>query len=220
MNKEWSDLNKAMQQLLKKRDTFNEGIAALFRLRDELYNTMLSLREELSRRDFDAMPYPKAKGYHCKNIAYSLWHIFRIEDITANTLIADREQVFFTGDYQRRINSPIITTGNELSGDEIAGFTKVLDIGALYEYISDVKQSTEDTLLGMDFDKLKTKIPTERREKLISLEVVSRSEDAFWLVDYWCGKDIRGLIQMPFSRHHIMHTEAMLRIRDGLPRRT
>jgi hypothetical protein len=72
----------------------------------------------------------------------------------------------------------------------------------------------------MDFDKLKTKIPTERREKLISLEVVSRSEDAFWLVDYWCGKDIRGLIQMPFSRHHIMHTEAMLRIRDGLPRRT
>ena len=220
MNKEWSDLNKAMQQLLKKRDTFNEGIAALFRLRDELYNTMLSLREELSRGDFDAMPYPKAKGYHCKNIAYSLWHIFRIEDITANTLIADREQVFFTGDYQRRINAPIITTGNELSGDEIAGFTKVLDIGALYEYISDVKQSTEDTLLGMDFDKLKTKIPTERREKLISLEVVSRSEDAFWLVDYWCGKDIRGLIQMPFSRHHIMHTEAMLRIRDGLPRRT
>ena len=220
MNKEWSDLNKAMQQLLKKRDTFNEGIAALFRLRDELYNTMLSLREELSRGDFDAMPYPKAKGYHCKNIAYSLWHIFRIEDITANTLIADREQVFFTGGYQRRINSPIITTGNELSGDEIAGFTKVLDIGALYEYISDVKQSTEDTLLGMDFDKLKTKIPTERREKLISLEVVSRSEDAFWLVDYWCGKDIRGLIQMPFSRHHIMHTEAMLRIRDGLPRRT
>ena len=220
MNKEWSDLNKAMQQLLKKRDTFNEGIAALFRLRDELYNTMLSLREELSRGDFDVMPYPKAKGYHCKNIAYSLWHIFRIEDITANTLIADREQVFFTGDYQRRINSPIITTGNELSGDEIAGFTKVLDIGALYEYISDVKQSTEDTLLGMDFDKLKTKILTERREKLISLEVVSRSEDAFWLVDYWCGKDIRGLIQMPFSRHHIMHTEAMLRIRDGLPRRT
>ncbi|ADU21749.1 hypothetical protein [Ruminococcus albus] len=220
MNKEWSDLNKAMQQLLKKRDTFNEGIAALFRLRDELYNTMLSLREELSRGDFDAMPYPKAKGYHCKNIAYSLWHIFRIEDITANTLIADREQVFFTGDYQRRINSPIITTGNELSGDEIAGFTKVLDIGALYEYTSDVKQSTEDTLLGMDYDKLKTKIPTERREKLISLEVVSRSEDAFWLVDYWCGKDIRGLIQMPFSRHHIMHTEAMLRIRDGLPRRT
>ena len=220
MNKEWSDLNKAMQQLLKKRDTFNEGIAALFRLRDELYNTMLSLREELSRGDFDAMPYPKAKGYHCKNIAYSLWHIFRIEDITANTLIADREQVFFTGDYQRRINAPIITTGNELLGDEIAGFTKVLDIGALYEYISDVKQSTEDTLLGMDFDKLKTKIPTERREKLISLEVVSRSDDAFWLVDYWCGKDIRGLIQMPFSRHHIMHTEAMLRIRDGLPRRT
>lgn len=220
MNKEWSELNKNMQLLLKKRDTFNEGIETLFKLRDELYSVMLSFRDELSREDFDAMPFPKAKGYHCKNIAYSLWHIFRIEDITANTLIADREQVFFSGDYQRRMNASIITTGNEISGGEIADFTKMLDIGVLYEYIANVKQSTEAMLRGMDFDMLKSKLPPERREKLISLEVVSRSEDAFWLVDYWCGKDIRGLIQMPFSRHHIMHTEAMVRIRDGLPQRT
>ena len=39
---------------------------------------------------------------------------------------------------------------------------------------------------------------------------------SIWLIDYWCGKDIRGLIQMPFSRHWIMHIEASLRIKNKI----
>ena len=39
---------------------------------------------------------------------------------------------------------------------------------------------------------------------------------SIWLIDYWCSKDIRGLIQMPFSRHWIMHTEACLRIKNKM----
>ncbi|HCD4412319.1 TPA: phage head-tail adapter protein, partial [Enterococcus faecium] len=35
-------------------------------------------------------------------------------------------------------------------------------------------------------------------------------------IDYWCNKDICGLIQMPFSRHWIMHTEACLRIKNKI----
>ena len=56
----------------------------------------------------------------------------------------------------------------------------------------------------------------ERKEILKSLKTVSTDEKAYWLIDYWCGKDIRGLIQMPFSRHWIMHIEACLRIRDRI----
>lgn len=46
------------------------------------------------------------------------------------------------------------------------------------------------------------------------MNVVSQDENASWLIDCWCGKDIRGLIQMPFSRHWIMHIEASLRIKN------
>ena len=38
----------------------------------------------------------------------------------------------------------------------------------------------------------------------------------FEVIDYWCNKDIRGLIQMPFSRHWIMHTEACLRVKNKI----
>jgi len=216
VNKEWSELNKAVQAQLKKRDTYEQGITTLFELRGMLADTISSFREELTDGQFSAIPFINADGYHSKTIAYSLWHIFRIEDIVAHTLIVGDEQVFFRGSYQKRINSPIITTGNELVKQQIADFSEQLDIGELYAYISEVKAGTEAILRNLTFDELKREISTERRTELLSLDVVSTDENAAWLVDYWCGKDIRELIQMPFSRHWIMHVEACLRIRDKL----
>ncbi len=216
MNKEWSELNKTMQSQIKNRDTYRNGINTLFELRDQLMKTVISFRDELSRYDFNAIPFINAEGYHSKTIAYSLWHIFRIEDIVAHTLINCDEQIFFSGDYQKRINSPIITTGNELVRNDISDFSKELDINELYSYISEVKESTEAILRELPYEMLKQKVPAERREILQSMNVVSSDENAVWLIDYWCGKDIRGLIQMPFSRHWIMHIEASLRIRNKI----
>ena len=48
---------------------------------------LTSFNEELSRKEFDAIPIIKEDGYHSKNIAYSIWHIFRIEDKVYNTFI-------------------------------------------------------------------------------------------------------------------------------------
>lgn len=124
MNKDWAELNKTIQLQIKKKDTFELGIDTLIKLRKELMAQIMQFKKELSIDDFSAMPYMNAKGYHNKTIAYSLWHIFRIEDIVAHSLIADDEQVFFKGDYQSRINSPIITTANELVKEEIEDFSK------------------------------------------------------------------------------------------------
>lgn len=212
MNKEWSELNKTMQGYLKKSETFNTGIETLLLLRKSMLSSVFKLREHLTDEDFCSMPFKNAKGYNGKSIAYSLWHIFRIEDIVAHTLIKGDEQVFFANDYDKRINSPIITTGNELNPDEISKFSKNLHIDELFNYVRDVSKSTEAILMSLEFTDLKTKITSEQRHKLEELKVVSDSEDALWLIDYWCGKDIRGLIQMPFSRHWIMHIEACLRI--------
>ena len=216
MNKEWSELNKSMQTQIKKKDTWPDGVDTLISLRNQLMDTLISFKDDLKREDFDAMPYINADGYHSKNIAYSIWHIFRIEDIVAHTLVAGDEQVFFEGDYQKKINSPIITTGNELIKEQISDFTKQLDIDELYAYIQEVKKSTDDIVRGLSYDMLKQKVSDDRKNTLISQNVVSKDEEAYWLVDYWCGKYIRGLIQMPFSRHWIMHIEACLRIKGKL----
>ncbi len=216
MNKEWSELNKTMQLQLKKEETYNSGKETLFNLREKLMSTLLSLKNELTSEEFYAMPFINAEGYHSKSIAYSVWHIFRIEDIVAHTLINNDEQVFFKDGYKERINSPIITTGNELIKDEIAVFSKKLDIDELYSYAAAVKSSTESVINALTYKSLKNKIPNEIKYKLLDMNVVDKGENSAWLIDYWCGKDIRGLIQMPFSRHWIMHIEACLRIKNKL----
>lgn len=216
MNKDWSELNKTMQLKLKKKDTYSDGVADLMELRKQLWDTILSYKSGLKREDFDSIPFINADGYHSKTIAYSLWHIFRIEDIVAHTLIKGDEQVFFAKGYQERTGSPIITTGNELVKQEIADFSSQLNLDELYSYMSDVKKSTEKILKGISFDDTKKKISEDRRLELENLGTVSSDENAIWLIDYWCKKDVRGLIQMPFSRHWIMHIEACERIKNKI----
>ena len=87
---------------------------------------------------------------------------------------------------------------------------------ALYAYLCAVTDSTNTLLKNLSFAELKRKMNDEDRERLKSLGVISQDENACWLIDYWCGKDVRGLIQMPFSRHWIMHIEASLRIKNRI----
>ena len=87
MNKEWSEKNKKMQSLIAKEATFKEGIDALMELRGELFDEITSIVNDYPADSFYQVPFPGAKGYHCKTLVYSMWHIFRIEDIVAHTLI-------------------------------------------------------------------------------------------------------------------------------------
>ena len=205
-----------MQAQIRKNDTYETGINTLFELRNRLMKILTVFYSELSREEFNAIPFLNADGYHSKTIAYSIWHIFRIEDIVAHILISEDEQVFCTGNYQERINSPIITTGNELVKQQIADFSRQLNLKELYSYIFEVKASTEKIIKSLSYVELRKQVSEEKKEYLKSLNVVSDNENAIWLIDYWCNKDIRGLIQMPFSRHWIMHIEACLRIRNKI----
>lgn len=219
MNKDWSDKNKKMQSLVGKKESFEEGIAVLLELREELFGQITSIVNTYPDDAFYRMPFAGAKGYHSKTLGYSMWHIFRIEDIVAHTLILNDSQVLFSGDWPCRINSPIITTGNELKGEAIEDFSKKLDIRALYDYCRAVMDSTNELLKKLQYKDLKRMFTDNDRERIIESGSVSRDEDAFWLIDYWCGKDVKGLIQMPFSRHWIMHIEAMCRIKNELCRK-
>lgn len=114
------------------------------------------------------------------------------------------------------MNSPIITTGNELVKEEISTFSSKLDLEELYKYISDVDESTTQLLKGLSYEDLKIRMTDQDKKLIKSLEVVSTAEEAYWLIDYWCNKNIQGLIQMPFSRHWIMHIEAGIRIKNKI----
>lgn len=218
MNKEWSVKNSEFQKLIKSRATYKDGIKKLTELRAELFGQVMQIADTYPPEAFYQMPFAGAEGYHSKTLAYSIWHIFRIEDITAHELLARDQQIFFSGNYQQRTGSPLITTGNELQGDEIAAFSEQLDIRSLAEYAREVMQSTNALIEKLEYPDLRRRFTDEDRQRLTASECVSTDENARWLIDYWCGKDIAGILKMPFSRHWIMHIEAMLRIKNKLCR--
>lgn len=215
MNREWSDKNKIAQSKLKKT-SFHEGINEFVELREMLMEEMLSWQQVLSLEDYYAIPFINVEGYHSKTIAYSIWHIFRIEDIVVNSLIRRKKEVLFENHFDKEIGADIVTTGNELEKQEIAEFSKKLNIDVLYEYALAVKVNTDEWLKNLTYEDSKKKFGDDDKKRISELGVVSDDENAVWLIDYWCGKDISGLIKMPLSRHWIMHIEAANRIKEKL----
>lgn len=91
MNKQWSNLNKLYKEQISRESTFDKGIDNLLKLREILMNELSSFKNNLKLEDFSKMPYPNTKGYYCKALAYSIWHIFRIEYIVVNSLVLNRK---------------------------------------------------------------------------------------------------------------------------------
>jgi hypothetical protein len=208
---ERSAIFKSFQSNIKKSVSFDEGKANLLALRKELSVICDNIFEVCNDEDFCKMPLKSDK-----TIAYYLYHLYRIEDAVSNILIADKEQLFFEEHFDKRLNAPITTTGNEIARDGLIEFSQALDLKQLKEYIVAVMANTNEIISGINFLDSKTKISADQRAKVINSNAVSTDESAFWLVDYWCSKTYTGLMLMPFSRHIMLHLDGCLRIMNKI----
>ncbi|VEU80439.1 DinB family protein [Haploplasma axanthum] len=191
---------KNFQSKIKKEKSFAESIESLIEFRIEMWNMYEYVFNTLKEEEYKKKPIKQFK-----TIAYYLYHLNRIEDITLNTLIKDQEQIFYKNNYQERINSKLHTTGNELTLDEVEKFSERLNIKELIKYVKEVFENTNNYIKIVNYLDSRTLITSERKEKLLELGSVSNDSKAFWLVDYWCKKDYQGIMLMPFSKHHFMH---------------
>ena len=100
---------------------------------------------DLREDEYAIMPTAKDE-----TIAWVLWHISRIEDLTMNILVNGEKQIF-NEDWQTRMNSPIRDTGNALSDNQIIQLSKSLRIQELLEYRNEVgrkKQRNHPNLIS------------------------------------------------------------------------
>jgi hypothetical protein len=204
---ERSKIFKLFQSNIKKNVSFDEGKANFLTLRKMLTEICDYIFNVCSDDDFCKMPLKTDK-----TIAYYLYHLNRIEDATSNILITGKEQLFFVKNFDKLLNSPIITTGNEITRDGLIEFSEALDIKQLREYVTTVMANTNEIIKGLSFEDSKLMVSAERKAEAIKSNAVSTDESAFWLIDYWCNKTYAGLMLMPFSRHPMLHLDGCLRI--------
>lgn len=202
-----SEVFKLFQTNIKRKKDFEFGKEQLLTLREEFMSVYNFIFDTCNNDDFAKMPL-----YKDKTIAYYLFHLTRIEDITSNTLILGKKQIFFKRNYDELLNSPIITTGNEIERNNLVEFSSMLEINQLKNYIYEVFSNTNNIIKDMSYEDSRKKVSDERKVELVKLHTVSENENAFWLIDYWCNKTYTGLLLMPFSRHQMLHLDGCLRI--------
>jgi hypothetical protein len=152
------------------------------------------------------------REYHDQNqsIAWKLWHIARIEDMTMNALIAGDRQVFDSSDWFGKMNVQVRDTGNAMDAQEIAALSDRIDMDALKQYRNEVGRKTAKLIASLSAEHLKRRIEPARLEKLLADGDIAAG--ASGIADYWSRKTCSGLLLMPATRHQLVHLNESIRL--------
>ncbi len=163
--------------------------------------------------DFAFRTMPTAQD---ETIAWNLWHITRIEDITMNILVAGATQVINAKPWLKRMNVTACDTGNAMSDEEIVAFSRAIDRQALRDYRIAVGQKTRAIIGGLAAPDLKRKMEPDRLQRILDEGAVLNEEGARWLIDFWGRKNVAGLLLMPATRHQLVHLNESARLKKAL----
>ena len=148
------------------------------------------------------------------SIAWLLWHITRIEDITMNLLVAGRPQLFWQDDWRPRLNISAVDTGNATSEADIAALSTTIDLNALKDYRLAVGRRTRQIVQNLKPGELKNKVDPVRLTRISAEGAVVPAAQG--IIDYWGGLTTAGLLLMPPTRHSLVHLNEALRVRIKL----
>ena len=137
-------------------------------------------------------------------MCWHFWHTYRIEDLVSNILIADKPQIF-NDEICKKINAPIIDTGNALEFDQTVEFGRQLNVAALKDYIITVGKNTRKIIESLTLDQLNSMVPEERVMQILRVGGVTTDVRSVWLLVYWGRLTVGGMILTPLTDHHMMH---------------
>lgn len=216
---EWNIQQKELKELIGKKETFDKAKDLYLSMHRNLHfsdndNTLMDqLWKMLDIKDFSIMPTVKDV-----TIAWNIWHITRIEDLTVNILLNNSEQIY-NKEWKMKMNVSVNDTGNAMTDDEIIDLSKSIDIGALKEYRKAVGNQTQSIFSKLKFEDMKRKIESKNIEKIVKEGGVTEHPDSIWLLDFWGRKNVAGIILMPGTRHQIGHLNDCINIKEKIDKK-
>lgn len=137
------------------------------------------------------------------SLAWILWHLSRIEDVTMNLLVAGRDQVFESGGWMEKIKSPIKHTANGTGKDVTQALSDAVDIAALHAYRHAVGRTTREIVQALTKADFTRDVAPAALQRVVDEGAVI--EAGYEVVAYWGRRDVAGLLLMPPTRHTIIH---------------
>jgi hypothetical protein len=147
-------------------------------------------------------------------IAWMVWHMTRCEDVTMNLLAAGSPQVLLQEGWLDRLKVSAQDTGNAMDLAGMADFSAAIELAALRAYRLSVGRRTRAIVQQLPAGQLRRKVDPARLDRVRAEGAVLAA--ASWLLDYWGGLTIAGLLLMPPTRHNFVHWNEALRIKQKL----
>jgi hypothetical protein len=144
-------------------------------------------------------------------VAWLIWHIARIEDVTMNVLVAGRAQIMHRDNWLARMKINLHHTGNIMSEAEVAHLSASISIEALRAYRLAVGRGTREIVRQLQPEEVTQKVNPLRLEQLMAEGAVAK--EASGLIDYWGKRSIAGLLLMPATRHNPVHLNEASRLK-------
>lgn len=213
--KPWNSEIKQLREIILQPGKIEESKSLIFSLHSMVHSSAMSGIDKKTFEDelwegLDDETFRTSTNEKGRTIAYGIWHSTRIEDITMNLLVAGDNQIFSSGNWQERIKSRIIDTGNAMSENEIIEFSKYINMQELKNYRIEVGRKTRHIIKNLSIEDMKRKIDKYRLQRIFDEGAVLDVEASNWLVSFWGRKNVSGIILMPATRHHVVHiNEAM-----------
>lgn len=212
----WNARHQQLNRALAKRD--RDTAIELFQCQHAMihssklsrgnhYSFVDELLADMTEADIRQIP---AGGEH--SIAWILFHLARIEDITMNMLVAGTEQLFLRGGWDRKLNLSIRHSANKMDHASIAELSASIDIKSLISYRTAVGKRTLQIVRKLRADDFRHAVDPERIRKVIEEGAVTA--EAMEIIRYWSKKTIAGLLLMPPTRHCILHLNEAAKIKS------
>ncbi|MCR4422608.1 MAG: DinB family protein [Exilispira sp.] len=217
--KTWGEQHQLFKSIVLKTENFDEAIRLCLELHAMVHSSEMSgistvtfedeLWEGLEGNTFRCMPTSKDV-----TIAWNLWHLTRIEDITMNILVANHIQVINSGKWLEKLNVKVVDTGNAMTDPEILDFSSQINMQELRNYRIAVGKKTRELILGFKPTDLKRKMNNPQLlQRIFDEGAVLEHKDSRWLVDFWGRKNVAGILLMPITRHQMVHINDSIRLK-------
>lgn len=163
--------------------------------------------DDLDEARFRRIP---ADGEH--SIAWVIWHLARIEDVTMNLLAAGTPQTLHKDGWYKRLKISHRDTGNLMGVAGIAAISAGIDLQTLRAYRLAVGRRTRAIVRQLLPEDLKRKVDPIRLQQVLTEGALA--PDATDVLAYWGGLTIAGLLLMPPTRHNFIHLNEALRLKQ------
>lgn len=215
----WNQQQQLFRQALMSRSDHQETIRLFLSQHAMVHSAAMSQSEAWSFEDevceglSDTQLRSRPAGV-INSIAWLIWHIARIEDVTMNMLVAGRPQVLDEDDWVSQLHLIRRDVGTSMSENEVVDFSSQVDCSALRVYRLAVGRRTREIVSALQPAELWERIDPTNVHRLATEGALA--EAAYELAQTWSGWQKAGMLTMPASRHSFTHLNEAHGVRKKL----